>query len=324
MSEQLRSTTDPDTREVAGREKEQIKGTAKDAASTVGDTATQRGQALKGQARGHARDLARTAQRQLHGHAHEETQRAGSALSTAGTQLRALADGRVEEAGAFGTYVEQAADAVNRWADTINDRGFDGLLDDLRSFGRRRPGAFLFGALAAGVLVGRFGRNVSQELGDDGSASAPTDQTGNRPVGSTSAGSAGTDDRFVAEHERFVAEHEHVGSGAESYSGGATVPPEMGEATRTQSDRDVVAGTPPTAVDEVRPTGSTRDDDLPDRGRIGDDLIVGRASDDQGVVVPPDTSSAQEVDSEGRPVSPTQREDDIEYLPIEEDQERRR
>ena len=121
---------------------------------------------------------------------------------------------------------------VNRQADAINDRGFDGLLDDLRSFGRRRPGAFLFGALAAGVLVGRFGRNVSQDLGDDGSASALTQQTGEHSVGSTSTGSAGIDAPFVAEHEP-------VGGGTEPYSGGATVSPETSGAARTQSDRDV-------------------------------------------------------------------------------------
>ncbi|HSJ43336.1 MAG TPA: hypothetical protein VK923_01480 [Euzebyales bacterium] len=116
------------------------------------------------EAKQHARSIARDARRQLRGHAQAETQRAGAALSTAGDQLRALADGRVDEAGVLGDYIEAVAHGLNHWAGTIQDRG----LDDLRSFGRRRPGLFLAGALAAGVVAGRFGRNAAQELRDDG------------------------------------------------------------------------------------------------------------------------------------------------------------
>jgi hypothetical protein len=163
---QPRSSGGTDTTDVARQKGRQVKGTARDAASNVADTASARGQEIKGQATRHARGIAGDARRQLRGHAQQETQRAGAALSTAGDQLRALADGRVDEAGALGAYVDAAADAVNRWADTIQDRGLDGLLDDLRSFGRRRPGMFLAGALAAGIVAGRFGRNAAQELGD--------------------------------------------------------------------------------------------------------------------------------------------------------------
>lgn len=168
MSEyETRPSGGTDTTDVARQEGRRMQGTAKDAASSVGDTATARGQQLKGQARQHARGVADDARRQLRGHAQEETQRAGTALGTAGDQLRALADGRVDEAGVLRDYIQTAADTVGHWADTVQDRGLDGLLDDLRSFGRRRPGLFLAGALAAGVVAGRFGRNAAQELGDE-------------------------------------------------------------------------------------------------------------------------------------------------------------
>lgn len=264
------STTQQDTRDVARQEKEQVKGTAKDAASKIGDTAAQRGQELQGQARTHARGLARSAQRQLRGHAEEETRRAGTALGVAGDQLRALADGRIDEAGVFGDYVEQAADAVNRWANTIDDRGFDGLLDDLRSVGRRRPGMFLGGALLAGALVGRFGRNVAQELGDDEETLSTTttmDDASN--VGTTSARGLG-----------------------------------------------------PTGPDDVVPQGT--DPDLTQGGRA-DDMIVGHASDDRGVVVDPADRSSDEISSE-RPVPPPDElaDEDLGYRSIDVDQGRRR
>jgi hypothetical protein len=120
------------------------------------------------------RNLAGEANRQLRDRAEQETNRAGGALAQAGSQLQALAEGRVDEAGAFGEYAQQAAQAVNRWADSVQDRGLDGLLDDLRSAARRRPGAFLVGAVAAGVIAGRFGRNLREVRSDD---------AGNEPAG---------------------------------------------------------------------------------------------------------------------------------------------
>ncbi|HKC26518.1 MAG TPA: hypothetical protein VKB75_00770, partial [Jatrophihabitans sp.] len=50
------------------------------------------------------------------------------------------------------------------------------LVDELRRFARRRPGAFLMGALAAGVVAGRLGRGVvAAHTEDDGTAAgAPT------------------------------------------------------------------------------------------------------------------------------------------------------
>lgn len=301
MTDRPSTTTEHDTRAAARQEKEQVKGTAKDAASNLGDTASRRGRQLQGEAKSHARDLARNAQHQLRGHAQEETQRAGSALSTAGDQLRALADGRIDDAGVFGDYVEQAADAVNRWADTINDRGFDGLLEDLRSVGRRRPGMFLGGALLAGVLAGRFGRNVAQELRDDQPA-LPSDTSTTSVASSTTGG-------------RTYSADEPVGGGTEPYAGGPDP-----------------AATPvalPGDIDEVRPTGrATGDERLTEEGGRADrtdEMIVGYASDDRGVVVDPEGRTSDQVSS-GRPVAPPDAiaDDDLEHRPIDVDQERRR
>jgi hypothetical protein len=42
------------------------------------------------------------------------------------------------------------------------------LLDEVRRFARRKPGVFLFGAAAAGVLAGRLTRGVKSSTGSDG------------------------------------------------------------------------------------------------------------------------------------------------------------
>jgi hypothetical protein len=152
MGEQTRTSTTDDrgsTAQVAREQSQQVAGRARDATSNV----------------------AREASRQLRNRADHETSRAGSALAQAGGQLQALADGRVDEAGVFGEYAQQAAQSVNRWADSVQDRGLDGMLDDLRSVARRRPGAFLLGALAAGVVAGRFGRNLREETSSPATSS---------------------------------------------------------------------------------------------------------------------------------------------------------
>ena len=236
MSDYRTPTSDGATTDVARQEGQQVKGTARDAASNVADTAATRGQEIKGQARQHARSIAGDAQRQLRGHAQQETQRAGAALGTAGDQLRALAEGRVDEAGALGRYVETAADAINSWADTIQDRGFDGLLDDLRSFGRRRPGMFLAGALAAGIVAGRFGRNAARELGDD-DTSAPGD-TARMSPGSSGAGAGG--DRAAGDDDMIV--------GYASDDSAVVVSPSGTTAGETSDERPVA---PPHDTDDV-------------------------------------------------------------------------
>jgi hypothetical protein len=157
---------DRDTSQVAREQGQDVKDSARDAASNVAATAGERAHDIKDQAGSHVRGIAGEVGRQLRDRIEQETERAGSALGQAGSQLQALTEGRTDEAGAFAEYAEKAAQALNRWADAIQDRGLDGLVDDLRRFAQRRPGAFLLGTGAAGVIAGRLGRNLRGEMSD--------------------------------------------------------------------------------------------------------------------------------------------------------------
>jgi len=75
-----------------------------------------------------------------------------------------------------GQYARQASGEVQRFAQRIDERGFDGLVDDLQSFARRRPGAFLLGAAVTGFATGRLLRGARDAASDDDSA-----QSGSRP-----------------------------------------------------------------------------------------------------------------------------------------------
>jgi hypothetical protein len=76
-------------------------------------------------------------------------------LDTLVQQMRALREGRVEEAGDLRSWMSQAEQRMQQYASTLRDRGPEGVLDDVRRFARRRPGAFLLAAGATGFAFGR-------------------------------------------------------------------------------------------------------------------------------------------------------------------------
>lgn len=58
---------------------------------------------------------------------------------------------------------DRAAGQVERTADYLRRRDFDGLVRDTRDMARRHPELFVGGALLAGVLLGRFLRSSTPE-----------------------------------------------------------------------------------------------------------------------------------------------------------------
>jgi hypothetical protein len=56
------------------------------------------------------------------------------------------------------TYVDDARSRIGRLAGELEQRGPEGLAEDLSRFARRRPGAFLLGAGLVGFAAGRVVR----------------------------------------------------------------------------------------------------------------------------------------------------------------------
>lgn len=63
---------------------------------------------------------------------------------------------------------DRAAGQVERTADYLRRRDFDGLLRDTRDMARSHPEIFVGGALLAGVLLGRFLRSSTPEPENEG------------------------------------------------------------------------------------------------------------------------------------------------------------
>ena len=152
----------------------QTAATAADGAKQVASEAATQVTEVTRQATDQARELVSQAKGQLHEQATTQTERAAGGLADFGRQLRALGDGQPEQAGIAADAARQLADKVDGVADRIQQRGFDGVVDDLRSFARRRPGAFLLGAAATGFVTVRLARGaqVAQQT-DSGAGTAP-------------------------------------------------------------------------------------------------------------------------------------------------------
>lgn len=161
---------------------QQATRTAADEAGNVASTAAERTQDVAGTAKEQLGEVAQDASAQvrtvvddskarLHDRARSQTDQMASTLRELGDQINALLEGRTADAGPVADYARQAASSVSRFAGDIEQKGFDGIIDDVERFARRRPGAFLLGAAVAGFGVGRILRSAStsQDSLPDGS-----------------------------------------------------------------------------------------------------------------------------------------------------------
>jgi hypothetical protein len=86
---------------------------------------------------------------------------------------------------------QEVSDRVRALGSHLENRDPGQLLDDARDFARRRPGTFLVGALAAGVVAGRMFRATA-----DGAAAASLAESGDTATSGTSYGAAPTDPTY--------------------------------------------------------------------------------------------------------------------------------
>jgi len=83
--------------------------------------------------------------------------RAADQIVAVGDALRRSVES-LESTGASSLvqYVNQAADQVSGFADTVRDRSWGDLAGDLEDFARRSPTMFMASAVGIGFLLGRF------------------------------------------------------------------------------------------------------------------------------------------------------------------------
>ena len=150
----------------------QVASTAKDQATQVVSAAGEQAKAVAGDAKDQARQLVENSRQQLRSQAGEQTQKAASSLRDLGDQLQRMVRGEGPAEGPAADIARQAAQTVQRFADNLENRRPEEILEDVKRFARQRPGLFVLGALGAGFVAGRVLRTVDTTSITDAAKSA--------------------------------------------------------------------------------------------------------------------------------------------------------
>lgn len=173
-------TTSPSTTDVAKGQARDVGQTAAEAGSQVAATATDQAKHVAQETQRQAKDLLDQSRTQLRQQAVTQQQKAAEGLTGLAQQLRGMADGTAQGApGPAADLLQQASGFIEQFADKLQTREPAELLDEVRSFARRKPGVFLLGAAAAGILAGRLTSGVKAAHSDSGpSANGAIGRTG--------------------------------------------------------------------------------------------------------------------------------------------------
>jgi len=135
-----------------------VGGTVQDQTGQVAGTAKEQAVEVAQEAKAQARDLLGELRGQVRQQTGTQRDRLVEILREFGDELENMA----ESGGGSGTATEVVRQVSQRLRDVQNYfEGGSNLGEDIRTFARRRPGTFLLGCAAAGVLAGRATRGAA-------------------------------------------------------------------------------------------------------------------------------------------------------------------
>jgi hypothetical protein len=158
----------------------------KDQAQQAAGTAADEGKKVAGVAKDEVKNVTAEAQNQLRGLIDQATSqvdeqskaqksRLAETVRTFGDDLESMRPQGEGGGGVAAQVVQQVAQQARSLASHLDDKEPTELLDDVRAYARRRPGTFLLGALAAGVVAGRLTRGAKEAQSSGPSGSMRTD-----------------------------------------------------------------------------------------------------------------------------------------------------
>ncbi|WP_229073212.1 hypothetical protein [Actinoplanes sp. DH11] len=152
---------------------QQARDSAGQAATDVKDTAKEQAQRVGQEAKTQARSVASEVRSKLDETAKAQNGRLVGSIRQTADQLDEMRGARADSPAA--AVVSRVAEGGRQFADYLDRNGPDGVLREVEDFARRRPGAFLATALAAGFVVGRLGKSVAKADGTAGAGKPDTD-----------------------------------------------------------------------------------------------------------------------------------------------------
>lgn len=146
----------------AKHEAREVGQEGKQAGKKVAGTAKEEAANVAGEAKDKAKNLASELGDDVRGQAATQQQRVAEGLRSISEELGSMADNSQEQ-GMATHLVQQAASRTDDAASWLGDRDPGSLLDEVKSFARKRPGAFLAIAAGAGLLAGRLTRGATAD-----------------------------------------------------------------------------------------------------------------------------------------------------------------
>lgn len=159
--------------EVAEDEAAEVGRTAEHAGEHVAHRVGEQAREIKAEAERQVQGLLDQGLEQIRGQARDGQRKAATGLHTVADQLAEMSRSSRRDAvtGDIAQELSQRAHLVARW---LEQREPVDLVEEVRGFARRRPGAFLLGAAVAGVLAGRLTRGAAGPRRDPAPRSAPS------------------------------------------------------------------------------------------------------------------------------------------------------
>jgi vacuolar-type H+-ATPase subunit H len=107
----------------------------------------------------------------------EQTDRLASSLKTASQELSRMADS-ADDGSMIGPIVRSLADTARRTSSKLEQGGPEGVMNDLRRFGRQHPVQFLAMAAAGGFFAARLMRSTDTQAVKDAVSGGGDDSVG--------------------------------------------------------------------------------------------------------------------------------------------------
>lgn len=141
----------------AKEQAKQAAGTAADESRHVAGVAQGEAQRVASEAKSQVQGLLDQATTQVEDQSRTQLGRLAETLRSFGDDVEKMA---AQSEGPASGLAHELADRTRGLSSHLEGREPRDLLDDVRGFARRKPGAFLLGALAAGVVAGRLTRGA--------------------------------------------------------------------------------------------------------------------------------------------------------------------
>jgi hypothetical protein len=155
----------------------QVSQSAADAGQHVAQVAKEQLGTVAGEAGRQTKDLLAQGRTELTDQAGQQKQRVTSGLQTLSSELHSMAQHDGAE-GMATDLARQGAQKVSELATWLESREPGQLVDEVKSFARRRPGTFLLLAAGLGLAAGRLTRGVTSSADQSGAGSASSSTAG--------------------------------------------------------------------------------------------------------------------------------------------------